>query len=65
MFYVEQPLPRSEALTDETGEVLRGWDERPPMIIIESDDLHDTAGRALECGYAGTSHKNYKGVVNA
>jgi hypothetical protein len=69
VLYVEQPLPRSEALTEETGEVLRGWDERPPMIIDESDDLLDSAGRALECGYAGTSHKNckgvFKGVVNA
>lgn len=69
VLYVEQPLPRSEALTEETGEVLRAWDERPPMIIDESDDLLDSAGRAIECGYVGTSHKNckgvFKGVVNA
>lgn len=69
VLYVEQPLPRSEALTDRTGAVLRGWDDRPPMIIDESDDLLDSAGRALDCGYAGTSHKNckgvFKGIVNA
>ncbi|WP_255171441.1 hypothetical protein [Natrononativus amylolyticus] len=62
--YVEQPLPRNEALTDETGEVLTEWAERPPIIIDESDDGLDTAGRALECGYAGTSHKNCKGVFS-
>ncbi|MFC4986490.1 enolase C-terminal domain-like protein [Saliphagus infecundisoli] len=67
--YVEQPLPRSEALTDGTREVLTDWDGRPPIIIDESDDRLTSAGRALECGYAGTSHKNckgvFKGVVNA
>jgi hypothetical protein len=69
VLYVEQPLPRSEALTEETGKVLRAWDERPPIIIDESDDSLDSVGRAIECGYAGTSHKNckgiFKGVVNA
>ena len=67
--YVEQPLPREAALTDETRAVLCGWDERPPIIIDESDDRLDSAGRALDCGYAGTSHKNckgvFKGIVNA
>lgn len=67
--YVEQPLPREHALTDGTGEVLREWEERPPIIIDESDDELDSAGRALGCGYAGTSHKNckgvFKGIVNA
>lgn len=67
--YIEQPLPRSAALTDETREVLSEWDERPPIIIDESDDHLDSAGRALECGYAGTSHKNckgvFKGLINA
>lgn len=67
--YVEQPLPRSEALTDATKAVLTNWEGRPPIIIDESDDRLDSAGRALECGYAGTSHKNckgvFKGVVNA
>ncbi|WP_207592800.1 hypothetical protein [Halomontanus rarus] len=67
--YVEQPLPRDQALTGETRDVLTDWDERPAIIIDESDDRLDSAGRALECGYAGTSHKNckgvFKGVVNA
>ncbi len=67
--YVEQPLPRDRALTEETGEVLQAWTERPPIIIDESDDRLDSAGRALDRGYAGTSHKNckgvFKGLVNA
>lgn len=67
--YVEQPLPRAAALTDETREVFAAWDDRPPIIIDESDDRLDTAGRAIECGYAGTSHKNckgvFKGIINA
>ncbi|WP_435181767.1 hypothetical protein [Halorussus sp. AFM4] len=67
--YVEQPLPRDEAFTPETGEVLAAWDDAPPIIIDESDGRIDSAGTALTHGYAGTSHKNckgaFKGVVNA
>lgn len=69
VIYVEQPLPRERALTDETRTILTAWDDRPPIIIDESDDHLDSTGRALECGYAGTSHKNckgvFKGVINA
>lgn len=69
VMYVEQPLPRERALTDETRGVLSTWENKPQIIIDESDDRLESAGRALECGYAGTSHKNckgvFKGVVNA
>ena len=67
--YVEQPLTRDDALTETTRDVLQGWDGAPPIIIDESDDRIDSAGAALEYGYAGTSHKNckgvFKGIVNA
>ncbi|MWG35014.1 enolase C-terminal domain-like protein [Halomarina oriensis] len=59
--YVEQPLSRDEAFTDEARRVLTDW-EGPPVIIDESDARPDSLGRALDCGYAGTSHKNCKGV---
>ncbi|MFU8868955.1 hypothetical protein [Natronococcus sp.] len=60
--YVEQPLARGDALTDAARETLTDWDERPPMIIDESDGELRSLARALECGYVGTSHKNCKGV---
>jgi len=67
--YVEQPLPRDEAFTPETGDVFTSWDDAPPVIIDESDARIDSAGTALSHGYAGTSHKNckgvFKGVINA
>lgn len=67
--YVEQPLARDDAFTAETKEVFTNWDDAPPVIIDESDGRIDSAGTALEYGYAGTSHKNckgvFKGVVNA
>lgn len=67
--YVEQPLPRERALSDETETVLTDWEDGPAVIIDESDDRLDSAGRALDRGYAGTSHKNckgvFKGVINA
>ncbi len=62
LIFVEQPLHREVALSDETRSVLSAWDECPPMIIDESDGSLDSSRRALECGYVGTSHKNCKGV---
>jgi L-alanine-DL-glutamate epimerase-like enolase superfamily enzyme len=67
--YVEQPLPRDEALTPETRDVFTSWKDAPPIIIDESDARIDSAGAALSHGYAGTSHKNckgaLKGIINA
>ncbi|RBI60465.1 hypothetical protein DMJ13_19395 [halophilic archaeon] len=67
--YVEQPLARDEAMTAETRRTFASWDDQPPTIVDESDALNDSLGRALDCGYDGTSHKNckgvFRGVVNA
>jgi len=60
---VEQPVHRDHALSDDAGEVLRSWPERPPLIIDESDGEPGDLPRALLLGYAGTSHKNCKGIV--
>jgi hypothetical protein len=63
LLFVEQPLHRDVALTPETGAALREWTGRPPIIIDESEgDLH-ALPIALDGGYAGTSHKNCKGVI--
>ena len=60
---VEQPVHRDQALSDEAGAALRAWPDRPPLIIDESDGALGDLPRALELGYAGTSHKNCKGIV--
>jgi L-alanine-DL-glutamate epimerase-like enolase superfamily enzyme len=60
---VEQPVHRDQALSDEAGAALRAWPDRPPLIIDESDGAISDLPRALELGYAGTSHKNCKGIV--
>jgi hypothetical protein len=63
LIFVEQPFHRDVALTGETAAGLRAWRSRPPIIIDESDsDLH-ALPLALASGYAGTSHKNCKGVI--
>ncbi|MCG3181456.1 MAG: hypothetical protein BIFFINMI_03852 [Phycisphaerae bacterium] len=62
LLFVEQPIARDRALAFETGEALLGWADRPPIIIDESDATLDALPRALSLGYAGTSHKNCKGV---
>ncbi|MBI1374700.1 MAG: hypothetical protein GC159_18430 [Phycisphaera sp.] len=62
LLFVEQPLHRDVALTDETGAALKAWADRPPMIIDEADGELHSARRAIDLGYVGTSHKNCKGV---
>ena len=62
LIFVEQPFHRDLALSDEIGEALKQWADAPPIIIDESDASLDSAPRALELGYNGTSHKNCKGV---
>ena len=60
---VEQPVHRDHALSDDAGAALRAWPDRPPLIIDESDGELGDLTRALSLGYAGTSHKNCKGIV--
>src|SRR5439155_22061637 len=62
LLFVEQPFHRDLAL--EPGAMRRpaDWPERPPLIIDESDGDLYSVSQALRLGYAGTSHKNCKGV---
>lgn len=62
LLFVEQPLHRDHALTDPVAAELEAWPDHPPMIIDESDSDLTSLPRALSLGYAGTSHKNCKGV---
>ncbi|MEM7028743.1 MAG: hypothetical protein AAF629_04055 [Chloroflexota bacterium] len=64
LLFVEQPFHRDVALSDETGKALLGWKDRPPIIIDESDGEIESLPTALANGYAGTSHKNCKGVIH-
>lgn len=65
LLYVEQPWHRSVALSAAIGELAHAWPERPPIIIDESDGALDSLPTALALGYAGTSHKNCKGVFKS
>jgi hypothetical protein len=62
MLFIEQPLYREVAFCDENYAGLQGWDQRPPIIIDESDSAMNSLEIALDCGYNGTSHKNCKGI---
>lgn len=63
LILIEQPLHRSKALDEAVLPVLSAWRDGPAMIIDESDGTLGDLPRALELGYAGTSHKNCKGIV--
>ena len=69
LLVVEQPLHRDVALSDEVQREFLAWKDRPLVIIDESDGDTRSLPRALACGYAGSSHKNckgvFKGVANA
>jgi len=62
LLFVEQPLHRDVALSADTARGITAWIDKPPMIIDESDGALTSLPTALACGYAGTSHKNCKGV---
>jgi L-alanine-DL-glutamate epimerase-like enolase superfamily enzyme len=62
LLFIEQPLRREVALSDEAKQAFAQWPERPAMIIDESDATSTSFERALDVGYAGTSHKNCKGI---
>lgn len=64
LLFVEQPFHRNCALEEEVRRGLASWPGHPPMIIDESDSDIGSLPRALQCGYAGTSHKNCKGVLH-
>ena len=65
LLFVEQPFHRDIALRKEAVGAFADWSDRPPVIIDESDAEVDSLARALELGYAGTSHKNCKGVFKS
>lgn len=62
--WIEQPLHRDIALHDRTAELLEEFADFP-HVIDESDDDLSSLPRALELGYAGTTHKNCKGVFKS
>lgn len=62
LIFIEQPLYRSVALDPKVAKI-KEWRGGPPMIIDESDAGIGDLALALELGYAGTSHKNCKGVM--
>lgn len=69
LLFIEQPWHRQVALSPAIGELAAAWPDRPPVIIDESDAELSSLPDALALGYAGTSHKNckgvFKGVANA
>ena len=62
LLFIEQPLHRSVALTPAVAKIAE-WKNGPPMIIDESDAEITDLEKALKLGYAGTSHKNCKGIM--
>lgn len=60
LLFIEQPLHRDVALSPAADWAT--WPERPPIIIDESDAELGSLPAALALGYAGTSHKNCKGI---
>lgn len=62
--WIEQPLARAGALSDDVAFLL-AVPSSPPMVLDESDDALTALPRALSLGYAGTTHKNCKGVFKS
>jgi len=65
LLFIEQPWHRDVALSPTIGELAQTWPDRPPIIIDESDAEVSSLAQALTLGYAGTSHKNCKGIFKS
>lgn len=69
LLFIEQPWHRDVALSPAISALASAWPDRPPIVIDESDAEVGSLATALSLGYAGTSHKNckgiFKGVANA
>ena len=69
LLFIEQPLNRDVALNESLKSEFDQWPDRPAVIIDESDATIESLPQALAIGYAGTSHKNckgiFKGIANA
>ena len=69
LLFIEQPLNRDVALNESLKSEFDQWPDRPAVIIDESDATLESLPQALAIGYAGTSHKNckgiFKGIANA
>lgn len=63
LMLIEQPLHRDQSFHEDTASAFRSWDRHPPFIIDEADASLSDLPRALAMGYAGTSHKNCKGLM--
>src|SRR5262249_51208619 len=65
--FIEQPVHRAQALRFEPEDELslELWPRQPALIIDESDAHTNSLWLALERGYAGTSHKNCKGIFKS
>lgn len=68
LLFVEQPVHRAGTLPLEVPVRVpppHDWPRRPPILIDESDAQPTSLWLALGAGYAGTSHKNCKGVFKS
>ncbi|MEO6003369.1 MAG: hypothetical protein ABIZ04_26885 [Opitutus sp.] len=60
LLFVEQPVNRKVALSASAD--WRSWAAAPKITIDESDGGLDDVPTSLKLGYAGSTHKNCKGV---
>lgn len=65
LLFTEQPIKRDVALDQTVSSELHAWNDKPRIIIDESDGTLTNAADAIRMGYAGTSHKNCKGVIKS
>ncbi|MCA9142040.1 MAG: hypothetical protein H6821_06000 [Planctomycetaceae bacterium] len=65
VLYIEQPLPRDLAFSQQAARAIPEIAKLKPLIIDESDGTLTSYHRALQVGYTGTSHKNCKGFFKS
>ena len=63
--FIEQPLTRALTLDENSRNAVERISKQKALIIDEADGSLEAFSKAFGIGYAGTSHKNCKGVFKS
>ncbi len=61
--WISQPVNRDTAMSAENEDALLEWEDRPAIVLDESNTGITSAADALDSGYAGVVHRDCRGVM--
>lgn len=62
LIYVQEPFIQSITFDNQVLALFSEWPKRPPILLNVSDATFSALPKAIEHGYAGTTHSKLKGI---